>query len=245
MSSEIIPDVHTETAGLDGIERDLVDRGVFEPLAEEPPDERAWLAQDVASLAECCFGAAEDPDALDDGELERYRERLKGWFVVPPAGRPLQREPELRRAWILEGGRRVGTVALSCPRSLMRCWCSRARSPGRRSVPNGDFLRVHAEIPVDLMVDRSYFRRVTTTAKQRVACESADAATDVCDESAGDRLRAALDLFDLSLRMFRHRLVREGLQPADVDARVEAWLACRPGAESGDAMGRPRSWPRE
>jgi hypothetical protein len=59
-------------------------------------------------------------------------------------------------------------------------------------------------------------------------------------------MAVAFELFDLGLEMFRTRLRREnpGVSDEQVEAAVCAWLEHRPGAEHGDAEGRPASWPR-
>jgi hypothetical protein len=61
-----------------------------------------------------------------------------------------------------------------------------------------------------------------------------------------ERVRIALELFDLATSMMRQRLRRErpGATEAELDALLEAWLRRRPGAERGDAPGRLVSWPR-
>ncbi|MEQ9498701.1 MAG: hypothetical protein RIT81_17620 [Deltaproteobacteria bacterium] len=64
------------------------------------------------------------------------------------------------------------------------------------------------------------------------------------DTTPAERLQTALDLFDLSVRMFRQRLAREGKSAEEIEALVQAWMAKRPGAEHGDAEGRPVAWPR-
>ena len=60
------------------------------------------------------------------------------------------------------------------------------------------------------------------------------------------RLRLAFDLFATGEAMMRQRLRRESPDAADreIEARVQRWLADRPGAEYGDAIGRPAPWPR-
>lgn len=60
--------------------------------------------------------------------------------------------------------------------------------------------------------------------------------------SAAGRLRAALEMFRMGERMMRQRLRREHprASEAEIDARIAAWLAERPGAEEGDAEGTPR-----
>jgi Rv0078B-related antitoxin len=60
------------------------------------------------------------------------------------------------------------------------------------------------------------------------------------------RLRTALDLCEMGEAMRRAQLKRE--RPDASDEEIEnlliAWLETRPGAEHGDAWGRPISWPR-
>jgi len=57
------------------------------------------------------------------------------------------------------------------------------------------------------------------------------------------KLRLALSLFESGVALMRQNLRRH--HPEDSDARIEellvAWLRTRPGAEHGDAAGRPRS----
>jgi len=61
------------------------------------------------------------------------------------------------------------------------------------------------------------------------------------------RLRVALDLFELGETMLRQRLRRT--RPAATDAEIEeavaAWRTERSGAEHGDAPGPSRPWPLE
>ncbi len=65
-------------------------------------------------------------------------------------------------------------------------------------------------------------------------------------EKAAVRLRMALDLFETGLEMMRQKLRRDHPDLADheVEARLGSWLRERPGAEFGDAVGRPAAWPR-
>lgn len=59
------------------------------------------------------------------------------------------------------------------------------------------------------------------------------------DEAA--RLRLALDMFEDGVALMRQNLRRAHPEESDeeIDARVRAWLHHRPGAEHGDAVGRP------
>jgi hypothetical protein len=65
-------------------------------------------------------------------------------------------------------------------------------------------------------------------------------------EAAARRLQLALDLFRAGEEMMRQRLRREhpGISPLDLESKLVAWLETRPGAEFGDAPGRPVPWPR-
>jgi hypothetical protein len=64
-------------------------------------------------------------------------------------------------------------------------------------------------------------------------------------QRVAERFQLALDLYDLSEGMLRQRLRRKHPQAteAELDAHIAAWLAHRPGAEQGDAEGRPITWP--
>jgi hypothetical protein len=66
-------------------------------------------------------------------------------------------------------------------------------------------------------------------------------------EAAAARLRLAFDLFEAGVEMKRQALRREhpDWTEAEVQARLKEWLRERPGAEFGDAEGRPGSWPRK
>ncbi len=66
------------------------------------------------------------------------------------------------------------------------------------------------------------------------------------ERAVQERFRTALELFDLAVRMVRQSALRRNPQAteADLEAAVDAWLRHRPGAEHGDAPGRPVAWPR-
>jgi hypothetical protein len=59
------------------------------------------------------------------------------------------------------------------------------------------------------------------------------------------RLRVALDLFELGEAMLRQRWrrVRPMASETEIEAAVAAWRTERAGAEHGDAPGKPRPWP--
>jgi Rv0078B-related antitoxin len=70
-------------------------------------------------------------------------------------------------------------------------------------------------------------------------------AVDDSPEMVAERLRMAFDLCEFGEAMRRAQIRREHPDLADeqVEAMVIAWLETRPGAEHGDAWGRPISWP--
>lgn len=65
-------------------------------------------------------------------------------------------------------------------------------------------------------------------------------------EGIARRLKVTFDLQRFGISMMRQNLLRRhpGETEAEIDARLRAWLHHRPGAESGDAVGRPGTWPR-
>jgi hypothetical protein len=65
-------------------------------------------------------------------------------------------------------------------------------------------------------------------------------------EAAAARLRAAIEMFEAGVEMMRQTLRRTnpGLADDEIESRLRAWLAERPGAPFGDAVGRPVTWPR-
>ena len=50
-----------------------------------------------------------------------------------------------------------------------------------------------------------------------------------------------LALTEFGEEMFRRRLVKKkpGISKGEIAAAIAAWYRCRPGAEAGDAPGRP------
>ena len=67
------------------------------------------------------------------------------------------------------------------------------------------------------------------------------------DQTAAARLRTAFDLFLAGERMMRQNLKRRHPEASDqeIERRLRAWMRERPGAEHGDAAGRPIAWPRK
>ena len=65
--------------------------------------------------------------------------------------------------------------------------------------------------------------------------------TDEREASVAEKLRTALDLAEAGLDVMRARVRRDDpAAAADViERRLIAWLRERPGAENGDAVGRP------
>jgi len=61
------------------------------------------------------------------------------------------------------------------------------------------------------------------------------------ENPAAARLRLALELFEAGERMMRQNLRRRypDESPEQIERRLSAWLSTRPGAEHGDAEGRP------
>lgn len=65
-------------------------------------------------------------------------------------------------------------------------------------------------------------------------------------DGAVERLRLALDLFAAGEAMMRQNLRRRfpTASEGEIEDRLASWLSERPGAELGDAVGRPGMWPR-
>jgi hypothetical protein len=72
-----------------------------------------------------------------------------------------------------------------------------------------------------------------------------DTVHDDSPNALAARLRMAFDLCALGESKRRAQLLREHPSASDeeIEAMLVAWLETRPGAEHGDAWGRPISWP--
>jgi hypothetical protein len=64
---------------------------------------------------------------------------------------------------------------------------------------------------------------------------------DVSEDTPLTKLRTALDLSEAAEDIVRQNLRRRmpGATEAEIEERVTSWLRDRPGAELGDAVGRP------
>jgi len=69
---------------------------------------------------------------------------------------------------------------------------------------------------------------------------------DESRQRAAERLRLALEMFGVGETLKRQQLRRQypDADDAEIEERLVAWLRERPGAESGDACGKPIPWPR-
>jgi hypothetical protein len=67
------------------------------------------------------------------------------------------------------------------------------------------------------------------------------------NQTAAVRLRTAFDLFVAGERMMRQNIKRRHPEASarEIDRRLRAWMSQRPGAEHGDAAGKPITWPRK
>lgn len=65
-------------------------------------------------------------------------------------------------------------------------------------------------------------------------------------QRAAQRLNVCFDMFEFGTEMMRQKLRREHPDAGEEEMRTRylAWLHDRPGAEHGDGVGRPASWPR-
>lgn len=94
---------------VESIHGDLVRAGVLAPVALGGPEERAWLDCDLASLAENRLGDLLDPRDLEDARRAEWQER-----AVDERLMSLEHRSQYERCyWLLEDGRRVGTLALT------------------------------------------------------------------------------------------------------------------------------------
>jgi hypothetical protein len=61
------------------------------------------------------------------------------------------------------------------------------------------------------------------------------------DMSPAEKLRAALELHEVGVALMRQNLRRRNpdASTADIEELLSGWLRTRPGAEHGDAVGRP------
>lgn len=92
------------------VERRLLAAGlvrVVDPTSDE--ETSGWTACDLASVVEGCFHVRIEPFALDDGERQRWLDRLGDSYEVPD---PALDRAFLRYLWLVDGGAPIGTIAL-------------------------------------------------------------------------------------------------------------------------------------
>lgn len=91
--------------------------GWIEPLPADREQWMLWRACDLASILEGCFHVRLMPQEIDEATEQQWVPRLKGTFVLPSRDGPEQQpyEPE-QHCWLLDAGRRVGTIRLSTSR---------------------------------------------------------------------------------------------------------------------------------
>jgi GNAT superfamily N-acetyltransferase len=89
---------------------ELCAEGVLEPLAKDAVESRRWLDCELASLVENRFFQRIDPLALSDATRALWEPRAtSNEPLSSPHGHDWYRLPY----WLLEGGERAGTIALS------------------------------------------------------------------------------------------------------------------------------------
>ncbi len=101
---------HRDDLWLKQTHRDLVGEGVIAPLSQEPGDRRLWVDCEIASCVENRFFETLDPRTMDAQARDGWKERVLGedeYFEDPPGARGYTAP-----YWLMDDGRRVGTVAL-------------------------------------------------------------------------------------------------------------------------------------
>jgi hypothetical protein len=70
---------------------------------------------------------------------------------------------------------------------------------------------------------------------------------DAAAREASERYRLTLELFAAGEEIMRQNIRRRfpGATPEEIEEHLTTWLHERPGAEHGDAVGRPGTWPRQ
>ena len=67
------------------------------------------------------------------------------------------------------------------------------------------------------------------------------------ERAVAERVRTTLELVALAEDMIRAKVLRENPEAtvAEIEEAIGRWYAHRPGAEQGDGVGRPGTWPRQ
>jgi hypothetical protein len=89
------------------VHEELVEGGQLAPLELGGSDEMAWLDCELASFAEYRLGDGSDPRGLDSARRANWQARATTDELWPPSRRQLE-----SCFWLLDAGRRVGTIAL-------------------------------------------------------------------------------------------------------------------------------------
>lgn len=92
---------------LDALFERLAASGLLEPLAHDPSEERTWVDHDLASLVEHRFGVDLDPQRLTSAQRDRWLP------LAAPNGLRSPHRAYTTPFWIVDGPRRVGTVAVA------------------------------------------------------------------------------------------------------------------------------------
>jgi len=93
---------------IERVHQTLSDGGLIEPLTLGGADEATWLDCELSSLAENRLGERADPMRLDDETREGWLKRATVESLYRPSDRDID-----RCYWLVDGGVRVGTVALA------------------------------------------------------------------------------------------------------------------------------------
>ncbi len=86
--------------------------GWLAPIGGAVEARLVWRAWDIASMIEGSFGEIVDVTQLDEAGEQRWLDRLRGHYNVPPRPEADIPEDDGLDCWLIEGGQRVGTIGL-------------------------------------------------------------------------------------------------------------------------------------
>jgi GNAT superfamily N-acetyltransferase len=98
---------------LETIDAAAVAAGLVVRLGTDRDERRHWRACDLASIVEGCFRVILDPATLDAEAEKPWLERIRGSFRLPSLDEDREPFDPEHRYWLLEDGRRAGTLFLS------------------------------------------------------------------------------------------------------------------------------------